>query len=130
MAHNNGSMQATTGLERDRRQDQFPMRYTEQDEFPTACSLPTIYIANPPGPSSYYTTCELDHEPPVEKKSSAKDESRVLITCCGIRKTNFFRLAVFIVGFVVVMSVVLAAYFGSSVARRNRSGSELKRCVQ
>ena len=113
-------MQATSGLERDRRQDQFPTRYTEQDEFPTACSLPTtIYIANPGNIG------EVD-QPVVIEKPSTKVELRT----CGLRKRTAVRFTVFILGLLVVMGVVLAAYLGSKVALMDdRSGSELKRCV-
>lgn len=120
-------MQATTALERDCRQDQFPTtRYTEQDEFPTACSLPTtIYIEDPRN-----IIGELD-QPVVIEKLSVLESAKVEIgTFCGLRKRTV-RLTVFSIGFLVVMGVVLAAYYlGSKVALSNRlSGSELKRCV-
>lgn len=103
-----------SGLERDCRQDEFPMWQDElparQDEFPTAY--------NHSGQNSGQS---LHHgDPPVisETHSATKPRSRV----CGLRKSTLWLVVIVIV--LLVFTGIGAGVLGSKI-----KGSEKTRCV-
>lgn len=107
-----GSPVIASELERDCRQDEFPTRYTgQQDEFPIACRLEGLPVL----PINH-----LDQLPLPEPR--AKPNTSLM---CGLRKSVVW-LGI-LTGVLFLLLVVEGGVLGSFIAKSRSSGHEKER---
>ena len=107
-----GSPTIASRLERDYRQDEFPIRdNSQQDESPTACHSPSPSVLQ----INHLDQLSI-HEPPAKA-----DESRI----CGFRKSVVWLGILAVVLFVLL--VISGGVMGSLLAKNGSSKSEEKK---